>query len=115
DGVDVKRYRRRALREQIAVVMQDALLFSTSITNNLRYGRLDARDEDIVDAARAAHAEEFIAALPHGFETPVGDRGARLSGGQRQRISIARAFLQNAPILILDEPTASLDAVSEQA
>lgn len=115
DGVDIRRYRRRSLREQIAVVLQDTLLFSSSIADNLLYGRLDATDHEVVLAARAAHAEEFIAALRRGFETPVGEKGGQLSGGQRQRLNIARAFLKDAPILILDEPTAALDALSEQA
>jgi ATP-binding cassette, subfamily B, bacterial len=115
DGVDARRYRRRSLREQIGVVLQDAVLFSASIGDNLRYGRLEATDHDVVVAARAAYAEEFIGTLRRGFDTQVGDRGGRLSGGQRQRLNIARAFLKDAPILILDEPTASLDAVSEQA
>jgi ATP-binding cassette, subfamily B, bacterial len=115
DGVDVRRYRIRSLREQVAVVLQDALLFSGSIADNILYGRLDATDHDVVVAARQAHAEEFIAKLRRGFDTPVGEQGTQLSGGQRQRLNIARAFLKNAPILILDEPTSALDSVSEQA
>jgi ATP-binding cassette subfamily B protein/subfamily B ATP-binding cassette protein MsbA len=115
DGVDARRYGLRSLREQIAVVLQDAVLFDGSIADNVLYGRLDADDHDVVVASRAAHAEEFIATLRRGFDTPVGEKGMQLSGGQRQRLSIARAFLKDAPILILDEPTASLDTLSEQA
>jgi ATP-binding cassette, subfamily B, bacterial len=114
DGVDARRFRLRSLREQIAVVLQETVLLSGSIADNILYGRLDASDHEVVLAARAAQCEEFIAGLRRGFDTPLGDAGAGLSGGQRQRISIARAFLKDAPILILDEPTASLDTIAEQ-
>jgi ABC-type multidrug transport system fused ATPase/permease subunit len=115
DGLDVRRYRLKALREQIALVLQDAVLMSGSIGENVLYGRLDATDHEVVLAARAAYTEEFVASLRRGFDTPIGEAGAQLSGGQRQRLSIARAFLKDAPILILDEPTSALDTVSEQA
>jgi ABC-type multidrug transport system fused ATPase/permease subunit len=115
DGVDVGQYRLRSLREQIAIVLQDALLFGGTIADNIRYGRLDATDEEVERAARAAHAHDFIMRLPHGYNTPVAEAGGSLSGGERQRLSIARALLKDAPILILDEPTSSLDAISESA
>jgi ABC-type multidrug transport system fused ATPase/permease subunit len=114
DGMDVRGFRLRSLRQQIAMVLQDAVLFSGSIADNILYGRLDATDHEVVLAARAAQCEEFIARLRRGFDTPLGEGGAGLSGGQRQRLSIARAFLKDAPILILDEPTASLDTIAEQ-
>lgn len=113
DGVDVERYALRSLRQQVAIVLQDAILMSGTIRDNLRYGRLDATDAEVEAAARAANAHDFIAALPRGYDTELGERGAGLSGGQRQRLSIARAFLKDAPIVILDEPTAALDTLAE--
>lgn len=115
DGIDVRRCKLKALREQIAIVLQDSIMFSGSIGDNILYGRLDATDHEVVLAARAAHCEEFVAGMRRGFDTPLGDAGAGISGGQRQRVSIARAFLKDAPILILDEPTAALDTLSERA
>jgi ATP-binding cassette subfamily B protein len=114
DGVDVRQYRVRSLRDRIAIVLQDPVLFSGSITSNLRYGRLDATVEEIQAAARAAHAHEFISHLSKGYDTEIAEAGGGLSGGERQRLSVARAIVKDAPILILDEPTSSLDSISEE-
>ncbi len=114
DGIDLRDVRRDALRELVTVVPQDPFLFDTTLKENIRYGRPDASFEEIVRAARAAHAHEFIEGLPEGYETEVGELGARLSGGQRQRITIARAILRDPQILIFDEATSSLDARSER-
>jgi subfamily B ATP-binding cassette protein MsbA len=113
DGTDLRHFCKKQLREHIAVVPQMPSLFSGSVADNIRIGRLDASDERIVDAARRAHADDFIRGLPEGYQTQVGERGDQLSGGQRQRIAIARAFLRDAPILILDEATSALDSESE--
>jgi ABC-type multidrug transport system fused ATPase/permease subunit len=114
DGRDVREYDLRALRERIALVLQDPVLFRGPIAENIRYGRLDATDEEVRQAAIAAHADEFVARLEKGYESEIGEAGTGLSGGERQRLSIARAVLKDAPILILDEPTSSLDAISEE-
>jgi ATP-binding cassette, subfamily B, bacterial len=114
DGIDVRRYRLSTLRDQIAVVLQEAVVLSGSIRANLRYGNLVATNVQIEAAARAANAHEFISAMHEGYDTELGYAGSTLSVGQRQRLSMARAFLKNAPILILDEPTAALDTVSER-
>jgi subfamily B ATP-binding cassette protein MsbA len=103
----------QALREKIALVAQDTFLFDDTVFNNIAYGRTNASQEEVLKAAQAALADEFICRLPQGYQTRLGERGQRLSGGQRQRISIARALLKNAPILILDEATSHLDTESE--
>lgn len=113
DGRDLREADPRSVRESIAAVLQEPMLFQASVRENLRYGRLDATDEEIEEAARAAQADEFIRQLPEGYDTPVGPRGGRLSGGQRQRLAIARALLKRSPIVILDEATSALDAVTE--
>jgi ATP-binding cassette subfamily B protein len=113
DGQDIAQASLTSLRRQIAVVPQDPILFHRSLAENIAYGRPGATQADIEQAARRANAHEFIAALPRGYQTPVGERGVKLSGGERQRIAIARAMLADAPILILDEATSSLDSESE--
>jgi ATP-binding cassette, subfamily B, bacterial len=113
DGIDVRDLTLESLRDQISFVLQEPLLFSTTIAENIRYGRLHASHDDVIEAAKAANAHDFIVALPDGYQTIVGERGAQLSGGERQRISVARAFLKNAPVLILDEPTSSIDSKTE--
>jgi ATP-binding cassette subfamily B protein/subfamily B ATP-binding cassette protein MsbA len=115
DGRDVRQITKKTLRAQIAIVLQDTLLFSTTVRENIAYGRPDATEEEIIEAARRAQADEFIREMPQGYSSLVGERGGHLSVGQRQRIGIARAFLKNAPILLLDEPTSALDPATESA
>lgn len=114
DGVDLREYRLHELRSQIAYVLQDTVLFRGTIRDNIAFGRPDASHDEIVEIAKLANAHEFISEMAQGYDSPVGDRGLTLSGGQRQRIGIARALIRNSPILILDEPTAALDAESER-
>jgi ATP-binding cassette, subfamily B, bacterial len=114
DGTDIADLQLDGLRSQIGFVLQDTVLFYGSVRENIAYGRPDATDEEIIEAAKLANAHEFISKMPHGYDTMVGERGVTLSGGQRQRIGIARAVVRNSPILILDEPTASLDTESEK-
>jgi len=115
DGRDLRQITKKSLRAQVGIVLQDTLLFSTTVRENIAYGRPDASEEEIVDAARRAQADEFIRALPDGYSSQVGERGGHLSVGQRQRLGIARTFLKNAPILLLDEPTSALDPATEAA
>ena len=115
DGRDIRQITKKSLRAQIAIVLQDTLLFSTTVRENVAYGRPDATEEEIIEAARRAQADEFIREMPQGYDNLVGERGGHLSVGQRQRIGIARAFLKNAPILLLDEPTSALDPTTESA
>ena len=114
DGRDLRSVTQKSLREQIGLVTQETFLFHDTIFSNIQFGRLDATEEEIYEAARAAYAHDFIMAQPKGYETVIGDKGCLLSGGQQQRLAIARAILKNAPILLLDEATSSLDSESEQ-
>ena len=115
DGVDLRDYRLDDLRRQFALVLQEPVLFSATIAENIRYARSDATQQEVIAASKAANIHDFIARLPDGYDTPVGERGLTLSGGERQRISLARAFLKDAPILILDEPTSAVDPGTEAA
>ncbi len=115
DGNDVRSLTKKSLREQISIVLQDTLLFSTTVRENIAYGRSNATEAEIIEAAKRAQAHDFIMAMPQGYGSQVGERGGQLSVGQRQRLGIARAFLKNAPILLLDEPTSALDPTTEAA
>jgi subfamily B ATP-binding cassette protein MsbA len=114
DGVDVRRFKIKSLRQQISFVLQESLLFRAPVWQNIAYGKPEATREEIVRAAELANAHEFIEKMPEGYDTLIGERGVTLSGGQRQRIAIARAIIREAPILIMDEPSSGLDAVSEE-
>ncbi|WP_262176098.1 ABC transporter ATP-binding protein [Saccharococcus sp. Marseille-Q5394] len=114
DGIDIRNMTQQSLRSQIGIVQQDVFLFTGTIKENIAYGNLDASDEEVFAAAQKAHLEEFIASLPNGYETQIGERGLKLSGGQKQRLAIARMFLKNPPILILDEATSALDTETER-
>jgi ATP-binding cassette, subfamily B, bacterial len=115
DGQDIRDVTLRSLRGNIGIVQQDVYLFAGTVADNIRYGKLDASRQDVIDAAKRAHAHDFIMTLPDGYDTDIGQRGVRLSGGQKQRISIARVFLKNPPIIIFDEATSALDNESERA
>ena len=114
DGSDVQNVSQESLRGSIAMIPQDPMLFHRTLMENIRYGRLDATDEEVVDAAKKAHAHEFILDTEDGYDSLVGERGVKLSGGQRQRIALARAVLKHASILLLDEATSALDSVTER-
>jgi ABC-type multidrug transport system fused ATPase/permease subunit len=113
DGQDIKKIQQSSLHKNIGFVQQDIFLFDASIKENLKYGRVGATDQELWDALKAANLDKFVASLPNGLDTQVGEHGARLSGGQKQRLSIARVFLKNPPILIFDEATSALDSESE--
>lgn len=115
DGHDIRRFKLASLREQISILLQDSILFNTTARDNIAYGKLDASEDEIIAAAKAANAHDFIKRLPAGYDTLLGERGATLSGGERQRIAIARVMVRDAPIVILDEPMASLDLGNEQS
>ncbi len=115
DGQDIRRISLRSLRRQIGIVQQDVYLFAGTVADNIRYGKLDASLGEIVAAAKRANAHDFIMALPHGYDTDIGQRGVKLSGGQKQRLSIARVFLKDPPVIIFDEATSALDNESEKA
>jgi ATP-binding cassette subfamily B protein len=115
DGQDIRQVSQTSLRNAIGIVPQDTVLFNDSIAYNIRYGRPDASEEDIIAVAKAAYIHEFILSLPEGYETPVGERGLKLSGGEKQRVAIARTLLKNPAILIFDEATSALDSRAEQA
>jgi len=115
DGIDLRNYRVADVRNQYAIVLQEPVLFPTTIAANIAYGSPDVDHSEVIRAAKAANAHDFICALPGGYETEVGDRGVRLSGGERQRISLARAFIKDSPLVILDEPTSAVDAETEAA
>ncbi|PYS25758.1 MAG: ABC transporter ATP-binding protein, partial [Acidobacteria bacterium] len=114
DGTDIRRFKQKSLREQISFVLQETLLFRATVAENIAYGKPNATHEEIVRAAKLANADEFIDRMPDGYDTMIGERGVTLSGGQRQRVTIARAIIRDSPILILDEPSAGLDAASEK-
>ena len=114
DGTDIRNIKMKDLRRQIGIVQQDVYLFAGTIMENIRYGRPKATDEEVIRAAKAANAHDFIMAMPQDYDTDIGQRGVKLSGGQKQRLSIARAFLKNPPILIFDEATSALDNESER-
>jgi subfamily B ATP-binding cassette protein MsbA len=113
DGYDIREVTLKSLREQIGLVTQQTILFNDTVRNNISYGNLKSTEQEILEAAKAANAHDFIQRLPQGYGTIIGEQGVKLSGGERQRLSIARALLKNAPILILDEATSSLDSDSE--
>ena len=115
DSLDIKNYKLSDYRKQFSIVLQEPVLFSTSIGENIRYGRPGSSEKEMIDAAKAANAHDFIIKCKDGYDTLVGERGMQLSGGERQRISLARAFIKNAPVLIMDEPTSSLDIKTEAA
>src|SRR6185369_13640549 len=114
DGQNIAHVTQDSLHTKLACVQQDSILFHRSLMENIRYSRPSATDDEVIEAAKQAHCHEFISSFPQGYDTLVGERGIKLSGGERQRVAIARAILMNAPILVLDEATSSLDAESER-